>query len=356
MPTPQNNSSSLMASAAERCHSHQCEDAIGFSEAAAQLDPANATIHYYLGICYSGGCRQHSLVDLQVAHVHLDKALSLLGAAADPLERAKIMAALGNTYAASSHMPLKARLLAAIECHQQAARIFQSEGRSDDFAREKFNLGNAFSELPEESVLNKWQNAIENYENALQVRTREKNPDAYAGTLQNLGIACRELRTGDRVENIKRSILCYRRALQVRRRGSHPHGYAALQINLGNSFMSLAEVEKSKAVRHGLRALRHYDQVLALRTEEDQSGEYAMVLFNRGEALVSVALGRACSEVYLREACSCFEEAANYFQQLNNAELVRKSRQRLDTIAQYLDTLKPNTICDTGEPNNPGES
>jgi tetratricopeptide (TPR) repeat protein len=356
MHIPQNNSSSLLASAAERCQSRQCEDAIEFSEAAAQLDPTNSAIHYYLGICYSGGCRQHSLVDLQVAHVHLGKALSLLGAAADPLERARILAALGNTYAASPHMPLKARLLAAIECHRQAARIFQSEARPDDFAREEFNLGNAFSELPEETVPNKWQNAIGNYENALQVRTREKNPDAYAGTLQNLGIACRELRTGNRVGNIKRSILCYRRALQVRRRGSHPRGYAALQINLGNSFMSLAEVEKSKAVRHGLRALRHYDQVLALRGKEDQSGEYAMVLFNRGEALVSVALGSAGSEVDLREACICFQEAANHFQQLNNAELVRKSRQRLATITQYLDTLKRNAIRDAGGPNNPGES
>jgi tetratricopeptide (TPR) repeat protein len=330
----------LMESAAECCRSHRCEEAIAHLEAAAQLEPANSATHYHLGLCYSGGCRQHSWVDVQVAHVHLGKALSLLGAAAEPSERARILGALGNTYAASRHMPLKARLLAAIDCHEQAAAIYQSEGHLDDWAREEFNLGNAFSEIPEGGVPDRWQAAVRHYENALQVRTREKNPDVHAGILLNLGIAYRELPTGERAQNIKRSMLCYRGALQVWKPGSQRGRYAVVQNNLGNSFMSLAEADKAKAAHHIGRALRHYDRALALYSEEDMPGEYAMAQFNRGEALLRLGLASANPEVRLREACVCFEKAASHFQRVNRIELARKSRDWLGTVARYLDTLE----------------
>jgi tetratricopeptide (TPR) repeat protein len=339
-----------MGSAAERCRLRDCEQAISLAEAAAQLEPANTAIHYYLGICYSGGCRQHSLVDLQVAHIHLGNALSRLGPEADPLQKANILAALANTYAASRHMPLKARLMAAIECHEQAAGIFQAEGQLDAWAREEFNLGNAFSELPKGTAPNQWQEAIRHYECGLLIRTRENDPDTYAGTLQNLGIAYREVESGNRAASIKHSLLCYRRALQVRRSRSHPRGYAALHINAANSFMSLAKLEKRGSARHRLRALRHYDRALAVCATEHLSDEYAMVQFNRGEALICLARESSNAEAYLREARSCLNEAAHQFQRLNHGELAAKSRYWLDAIDGYLHSLKAKPAAEPSSP------
>jgi tetratricopeptide (TPR) repeat protein len=348
MQTTQNGASALMETAAERCRTRDCEHAIGLLEAAAQLQPTNATIQYYLGICYSGGCRHHSLADIEAAHLHLTNAHSLLAPSADPAERAKVLSALGNTYAASRNMPAKPRLMAAIECYEQAGQIFQAAGRLDDWAREEFNLGNAFSELPEGSVSSKWEQAIRHYENGLQIRTRQKDPNAYAGTLQNLGIALREVRSGNHAENIKQSLLCYRRALQVRRRWSHPRAYAALQINVGNSFVSLASVDKPNAIRHRLRALRHYDRALALCSEENLAGEYATVLFNRGETLVLIARETANPDVYLREACACFQEAVAHLEQLHDSELAKRSRDWLNTVLEYLDMLQTTGTFDMG--------
>jgi len=73
------DSSCLIASATRCCSSQLCEEAIGYLEAAAELDPTNFHIRYKLGICYSGACQQHSLTDLQLAHVRFKRALMLYG-------------------------------------------------------------------------------------------------------------------------------------------------------------------------------------------------------------------------------------------------------------------------------------
>ena len=321
--------------AAQLCSLHQCEQAIAVMESATQAEPKNAAIHYCLGICYSGGCQPHRMVDVAVAHVHLARALSLIGKTGDPL-RARVLAALGNTYSGLPNLTPKERLMAAIDCHRQAALLFQDEGHLMDWAREEFNLGNNFSELTDEAVPDRWGEAIEHYKNALLVRTKETNPEAYAGTLQNLGIAYRERRSGDRLENMKHSVLCYRRALQVRRRRSHPREYCGLQINLANSFLSLAELDKAHAVRHISRAVRHYDRALASCVMDDSSDRYAKLLFNRGEALVRLALENRNPRSLLEEACAGFREAADCFGRLQNDAFVQRSREWLQTISRFL--------------------
>lgn len=325
--------------AAQLCSLHQCEQAIAVMERATQAEPKNAAIHYCLGICYSGGCRPHAMVDLAVAHLHLAQALSLVGKTSDPL-RARVLAALGNTYSGVPNLPAKERLLAAIDCHRQAAFLFQAEGHLLDWAREEFNLGNNFSELTDDAVPDRWDEAIEHYKNALLVRTRETNPEAYAGTLQNLGIAYRERRSGDRLENIKHSILCYRHALQVRKRSSHPREYGGLQINLANSFLSLAEMDKAHAARHLSRAVRHFDLALQSCARDDSSDQYAKLLFNRGETLVRLALESQNPRRFLEEACAGFREAADRFSRLKNETFLQRSREWLQTIAMFLDNCK----------------
>ena len=323
--------SCLLASARRCCNAHLCEQAISYLEAAAELQPANFRIQYKLGVCYSGACQRHSLTDLPLAHVHFKNALTHYSATdAAPLEKARILGALGNTYSSCNQMPLQARLRAAIDCYTGAASIYFSEQASDDWAREEFNLGNAFSELPPDRYPHKWEDAIVHYENALQIRTKDKDRRAHAVTLQNLGIGLRELSSGNRVANIKRSIGCCRRALALHRADCSTRGVAVVENNLGNSFLSLATVDAEHEARHLQRALRHYDRALAAYSEGDFPVPRTMALFNRGQALLRLAAWNGSqTSGRLHEACECFQTVVRSCERLNLLDLLQTARAQL---------------------------
>ena len=86
----------LLDGAALECSRQQCEEAIGMLEEAVRIQPGNASLYYQIGFCHSGGCRQHRLVDPEMAEQYVHYALSHAPAAAEPLLQAKILDALGN--------------------------------------------------------------------------------------------------------------------------------------------------------------------------------------------------------------------------------------------------------------------
>lgn len=244
---------SLLDRATERCINHHCEEAVSLLEEAVRLQPANSELHYRLGICHSGGCRRNSLTNPDLAVEYLRRALSLTAESKDSLICAGILDALGNAYVYSRQLPKKARIEAALDCHRTAAALYKSKDQLDDWAREEYNQGNAWCELPEEDYPEKWERAVMHYEQALQVRTREKDPLRYAATMQNLGTAYRQLNTGDRTANVIRATDCYRRALRVYDLSAFPVQHAALYNNFGNAYLSLAmtdeKVRRSCALR-----------------------------------------------------------------------------------------------------------
>ena len=197
------------------CTHHRCEETVDLLEEALRLQPANSELHYRLGICHSGGCRHNSVTNPDVAVEYLRQALSLTASSEDSLFCAGILDALGNSYVCSRQLPKKARLEAALDCHRAAAALYRSRNMLADWAREEYNQGNAWCELPEEDYPDKWQQAILHYEQALQVRTRDKDPMRCAATLQNLGTAYRRLKTGDKAANVMKAAQCYRRALAI---------------------------------------------------------------------------------------------------------------------------------------------
>ena len=127
---------------------------------------------------------------------------------------------MGNIFPSASGLSEQTRLEAPINCHSQAASLYRELGLPEDWAREQFNQGNAWCELPEEGHSEKWEQAIALYEGALEVRTREKAAELYAATMQNLGTAYRELRSGERGRNVRKAIHCYHEALHIRRAAS----------------------------------------------------------------------------------------------------------------------------------------
>ncbi len=322
--------SSLLDKAAENCMNHRCEEAVDLLEAALRLQPANSDLLYRLGICHSGGCRHNSLTNSDVAIEYLRNALSLTANSEDSLLCAGILDALGNTYATARQMPRKDRLQAALDCHRAAASMYQGRNQLDDWAREEYNLGNIWCEMPDEEFPGKWQQAIQHYELALQVRTRDKHPICYAATLQNLGTAYRRLPTGNKVVNAMKAARCYRRALEVYDRTSFPAQYAALRNNLGNAYLSLAMIDARIRRRCARHALEHLDRALDVRTRAEYPVDYAVTQYNRGQAFLLMPDGDP-QDFYVR-AVACFQEAHDCFLMGGQAKSARTARQQVQRV------------------------
>ena len=322
--------SSLLDKAAENCINQRCKEAVDLLEEAVRLQPSNSELHYRLGICHSGGCRDNSITNPDLAVEYLRRALSLTATSKDPLICAGILDALGNAYVYSRQLPKKDRIEAALECHRTATDLYRSLGQLDDWAREEYNQGNAWCELPEEEYPEKWQQAILHYEQALQVRTREKNPLRYAATMQNLGTAYRQLKIGDRIANVLKATDCYRRALEIYDLSAFPTQHAALYNNVGNAYLSLAMTDEKIRRRCALHALTHLDRALRVRTRAQYPVDYAVTQYNRGQAFMMLAPDNP-HEGYVK-AVACFQEAHDCCLLCGHAKSARSARQQVQRI------------------------
>ena len=312
------------------CQDGQCVDAISMLEELVSDQPANPELYHQLGICYSGACRQHALVSIRVSISYFERATALIGSGGPPCIRAKYLDPLGNAYLQDR------RPEAAIPFLTEAAELYATMGLADDWAREQYNLGNAFCDVPESEAPRKWQLAVERFRQALTVRTKERDPVRYAATVQSLGTAYRELPDGDRASNVRASIGYYGRAMRVYRHDSFPAQHAALHNNLGNAYLCLPG--STDATRRNVRrALLHFEHALEIRQRDRRPCDYAATQFNRGQAYAKQAeldLGAGFVEAAccFREAEECFlicrdrEHAAAAHAELARLDLSRQDR------------------------------
>ena len=319
----------LLDSANEFCETRRCAEAVAFWEQATSLRPADPGVHYQLGYCYAGGCGARALLDPAIAIFHYRRALAL-SSRQNTVERAMVLGALGNAYASASERSGRQRMN-AIRCYEEAAKIYAEEHRPDDWAREQFNLGNAWCEMPEGEYPEKWRQAIEHYERARSVRTRLKDARHYAATLQNLGTAYRELKNGDPHSNIRKAIDCYHHAMRALRGEASEHRRSDLHHNLGNAYLTLAGLE-SRCGRNVLSALRHFACALAGRTREASPFNYATTQLSRGQAFVRLASSGVGGASSLDQARHCFVEAVEAFLLSGQTELADEARKRYEML------------------------
>lgn len=286
------------------CRAGQCVEAISVLEELVRRRPNNAEWFHQLGLCYSGACRSHPLLSIRIAVAYLERALSCIGAGSAPSVRVTYLDSLGNAYLRDSQPG------AAIPVLREAAQLYAKLGLTDDWAREEYNLGNAFCDLGEAETPDKWQSAVGHYRNALKVRTKERDPARYAATLQNLGTAYRELAGGDRAANVRAAIGCYRGAMRVYDRANFPAEQAALHNNLGNSYLSLPGSQESRR-RNVRRALRHFQRALQFRNRAERPRDYAITQFNCGQAYLKQA--ELDPGAGFEQAANCLREAVEGF-------------------------------------------
>jgi tetratricopeptide (TPR) repeat protein len=325
------DAATLSSCAVEFCSARRCGEAIAFWEQASTLGPANPDIHFQLGYCYAGDCCVHSLLDSEIAVFHYRRALAL-SRPENAVGRAMILGALGNAYVSASRGD-KPKLLNAIQCYEAAVEIYGETGRPNDWAREQFNLGNAWCEMAEDTYPEKWSRAITHYERALTIRTRGADESRYAATLQNLGTAYRELRTGDVSSNIRKAIQCYHRAMQASRGAERSRKHADLHHNLGNAYLTLAEAEPD-SVRNCRRAIRHLTRALALRPREESLFNFATAQFGCGQAYLKLAARGVRVTGNIDQARISFVAAIEAFLQSGHIELAREVVNLLENLPE----------------------
>lgn len=324
-------SNSPNEAAKRACAGRLCEDVISAIEEAVRRRPDDFRGPYQLGLCYSGACRTHSLTSPEMAVAYLRRALSLLGPRAGS-NRAGILDALGNTLVRCIEMPREEVLRDAIGCHREAAEIYRSLGRSNDWARMNFNLGNSCCELSETSGEDHWQEAVSHYEKSLEVRSRRRDSERYAAVLENLGTAYRRLPGGLAGSNVRKSIECYRRALRVCPCAVHPSRNAALQNNIGNAYLSLPEKDSPAADRNARRALRCYTKALRIQGADKHSCAYGITQYNRAQAFLRLARGSPRRNAGM--AVNCLEEAYAAFESRGEGRYVQLVRMLLEQLVR----------------------
>lgn len=332
------HSDNLIETANELCALRLCGEAIALWEEASLLRPEDPYIHYQLGLCYSHDCHAHGLRYPQSAIYHYRQALRLTSAE-NRLARAALLADLGSAYLLASGSS-KAGLLTSIDYLGQAAEIYRRFGKLDDWAREQYNLGNAWCEMPEAEFPSKWDEAVTHFEYALSFRRREKDPERYVATLKNLGTAYRELKTGSRAVNIRRAIVCYRRAMRVLRQPIEGRKRADLHHNLGNAFLTLAGGGDDR-LRNAFRAIRHLNRALIVRTKVESPFGYAATQLSRGEAFLQLAITGVKATSNLGQARVCFEEAKAGFMEARQPAMAERAQRRLNFIAEAPPKTQP---------------
>ena len=316
----------LIEAAESKCGRQQCEDAIDLLEQAVRIQPGNPRLYYQLGVCYTGGCRSHRLTTPDLGEEYLRHALSLLGRSAKTILRASILNALGNALGSCRRGSKSVRLREAIACHEEAAEIYRSNNLLEEWAREEFNLANAWCELPEEEFPEKWAESIGDYRKALEVRTRAKDPQRHAATLLNLGTAFRQLPSGDRTANVMEAVRCYRKALRIYTLSAFPLQYAELCNNLGNACLSCPAQDEASQKRHARDALRHFECALKVWTSEEQPSRYSLAQYNRGCAYLRLSP----SPENLKRAVACFFQVCACGRSPEQAEIAGLARAQME--------------------------
>ncbi|KUK94351.1 MAG: Uncharacterized protein XE07_2174 [Methanothrix harundinacea] len=181
----------------------------------------------------------------------------------------------------------------AIGAFEEALRLYSAEGKLQEHAQTKNNLGDAYlllSRLEEDDleVVSDLKKAIGAYEEALAFRTAEE----WAETQTLLGqalvlesepeVSGSEVHWADR-EGLKMAIEAYEEALAVRTRESRPEEYAETKNLLGRALVILSGPARGPEDAANLkRAIRAFEEALAIRTLEASPMDYAETQNNLG--------------------------------------------------------------------------
>ncbi len=172
-----------------------------------------------------------------------------------------------------------AAALAVLEPHPLAAEF-------------RASLAQTFAQITQQHAdgrRNRLADAVKLYGEALRVFRRDTHPEAFAEAQVGLALcylqmpmteASDQLRTGIAVQAL-------REALEVYTPGTHPEEWASAQLNLANALLYAPTTHPRENIA---QAIGLYEEVLAVRTRENDPLGHARALTNQGNALAHAGL------------------------------------------------------------------
>ncbi|MFI5953079.1 hypothetical protein [Cryptosporangium sp. NPDC051539] len=167
--------------------------------------------------------------------------------------------------------------------------------------------------------------AVHHYYTVLQLIDRESAPALWAAAQADLGTAYLTMPMVEASDQLRTGIAmqCLRAALEVFTREEYPAEWSAAQLNLANALVYAPSAHQADNL---VEAVERYEEVLELRTREDDPLGRARLLANQGNALAHLGVfDHAKAKLY--EARYLFEESGDH-------QAVMTVRSVLDEIAK----------------------
>ena len=161
----------------------------------------------------------------------LTASLKQITAEEAPAQWAKLQAALGDRYMASTEGDHERNLDRALAAYRAALHIWNADNEPILYALAQYNLGNAYGERLEGRRVENQTAAVAAYTAALTIFTPDEYPVQYAAAQHNLGMAYLMPGTGTMRQNIDKAIAAFDAALTVYTLEQFPPDHAMSQAN-----------------------------------------------------------------------------------------------------------------------------
>lgn len=171
---------------------------------------------------------------------------------------------------------------AVAQLYRRAIDALEGSGLDEPRAELWLNLGMTYHELAQ-GGRGALIEAVKCYQQAVRVLTRERHPELFALAHNNLALAYLAMPMTEAGDALRMGVAVgsLREALKVYTRETHPERWAGAQLNLANALQYLPSAHPLDNLEE---AIRLYDEVLAVRGEDDPLGR-ARVLASQGNAL-----------------------------------------------------------------------
>jgi tetratricopeptide (TPR) repeat protein len=173
-------------------------------------------------------------------------ALKLLEVSSFDDARAELWFQLGTALQATAG-GRKSMLVEAVNCYQEALKIYKRDTYPESYAMVHMNLALAYLAMPatDRSARLRTAVAIQSLRETLRIYTKESYPELWASATLNLANALQHVKTSHQEDNLWEAVALYEDVLTVRRPEDDPVAYARLLANQGNALAHLGAFSRA---------------------------------------------------------------------------------------------------------------
>jgi CHAT domain-containing protein/tetratricopeptide (TPR) repeat protein len=270
-----------------------------------------------LGIAYHRSIQGNEADNFDKAIECFENALKIFNSSEHPIEWSLAKRKLGSAYKNRIRGKKIDNLRKAFDCYSdEVLEIVKLTDSPEKFAITLRNLGNIYSEYTEYARSNKaeiLEEAIKCYQQALQIYKDINLPNEQAVTQKLLAsVYYRQIdeeKTDNQIKILEQVIECYKEESKFATYEQFPSWWATIQYSLGSVYLHYSTIHKDKADNLKL-AIEHFQEALSVFTKENYPSD------NIG---VQSVLGMAYQDLrQYDKAYNTFEDSINTFESLGS--------------------------------------